>query len=159
MPKLCFGIFIVFLRLLIYSVMRTLILLFIFISLPTIGFAQYYTPYGQGMGTGVDRRIDNQRGARSKNKSKKIEKMDVVDATVAGLDKKLKLDDFQKAAIKVTYNEYRDQIFAIPEMDIPDDAKKEKFKELSALIDSKIMPLLSDDQKKKYQEIIDDRKF
>ena len=113
------------------------------------------TPYYR---TGVDRRIDTQRRApKTKNKKAK-EKLDIVEVTIDQLDKKLHLDDFQKAAVRVIYNENKDEILGIAGEDIPDEAKKEKANRISEKIDKQILELLSKEQTVIYQEMIDDRK-
>jgi hypothetical protein len=125
-------------------------------------FAQYGYgyPYGYGgTGGGVDRTIDRQRDApRTKNK-KALEKRDIVEVTVEYLEKKLKLDGFQKAAITNIYKENKDRILSINEEDIPTDGKKEKAREISAKIDAQIVPLLSKEQVVLYNEMIAERKY
>ncbi|KAF2519701.1 hypothetical protein E0W68_00240 [Flavobacterium salilacus subsp. salilacus] len=138
---------------------KNLILVFTFLMGSVTAFAQYYDPYN-GTGAGVDRTIDRQRSApRTKNKEKLNQKIDIVEETVKQLDKKLKLDDFQKAAITVIYNDNKDEILGIADEDIPLKAKKQKAEDISQKIDKQIIKLLSEGQAEKYQEIIDDRKY
>lgn len=158
-----FGIFIVILTLVQHIIfmktIKNLLLVFAFLMGSATAFAQYYDPYN-GTGAGVDRTIDTQRNApRTRNKEKLNKKIDIVEETVKQLDKKLKLDDFQKAAITVIYNDNKDEIMGIVEQDIPRAAKIQKGKELSEKIDKEILKLLSKEQAEKYQEIIDDRKY
>ena len=98
---------------------KILVVLFlVFFSTETVAQT---TPYYR---TGVDRSIDTQRRApKTKNKKAK-EKLDIVEVTVEQLDKKLNLDDFQKAAIRVIYNDNKDEILGIAGEDIPDEAKR-----------------------------------
>ncbi len=138
---------------------KNLLLVFAFLMGSATAFAQYYDPY-YGTGAGVDRTIDQQRNApRTRNKEKLNKKVDIVEVTVQQLDKKLKLDDFQKAAITVIYKDNLDEILGLPDEDIPYKAKKQKAQDLNEKIDKEILKLLSEEQTKKYQEIIDDRKY
>lgn len=112
-------------------------------------------PYRTG---GVDRTIDTQRRApKTKNKKPK-EKLDIVEVTVEQLDKKLHFDDFQKAAVRVIYNEHKDEILGISGEDIPYEAKEEKAENIAQKIDKQILELLSKEQAVIYQKMIDDRK-
>ncbi|OIQ15792.1 MAG: hypothetical protein BM557_10840 [Flavobacterium sp. MedPE-SWcel] len=139
--------------------LKYILLLFIFFSGATTAFAQYYDPYID-TGAGVDRRIARQRSApRTKNKDASKKKIDLVEATIKQLKKKLNLDDFQEAAITVVYNDNKDKIYSIAEEDIPTKAKKQKMKDISEKIDSEILKLLSDEQVKKYQKMINKRKY
>ena len=138
---------------------KNILALFIFLSGATTAFAQYYDPYGNGTG-GVDRRIARQRSApRTNNKNVKNKKVDIVEVTVKQLKKKLNLDDFQEAAITVIYNDNKDKILSIAEADIPTKARKQKMEDISKKIDAEIFKLLSDDQAKLYQKMIDKRKY
>lgn len=112
-------------------------------------------PYSRA---GVDRNIDTQRRApKTKNKKPK-EKLDIVEVTVEQLDKKLHFDDFQKAAVKVIYDENKEEILGIANEDIPYEAKEEKAEKIAQKIDKQILELLSKEQAVIYQEIIEDRR-
>ena len=138
--------------------MKKFLFIIAFLAGSLTASAQYYNPYyGQGSNPGLDRSITAQ--PRTPSKKKKEEKVDIVEMTVERLSKKLNLDGFQKAAVKVIYNENKDEIMGLADEDIPYEAKKEKGRELTEKIDAKIMALLNDDQKKIYQEMIDDRKY
>lgn len=131
---------------------------FFFFFASAEAFAQYYDPYAPYNPGGVDRTIDRQKNApKSKKKNAKKETKDIVDLTVEQLDKKLNLDDFQEAAIKVIYNDHKDEIMALPNEDLSYDAKKEKGEILAQKIDKKILALLSKDQAKVYNEIVASR--
>ena len=137
----------------------TFALFFIFFIASASAFAQYGYgngyPYSPG---GVDRSIGRvPTPARAKDKEKKKE-LDVVEATVQYLDKKLNLDDFQAAAITTVYNDHKAEIMMISAADEPIDIKKKRMKELTEKVDAKIFPLLSKDQAEKYQKMIDERK-
>lgn len=123
--------------------------------------AQY--GYGNPYSTGgvVDRRIDRQRDIKSSNKKKKAENekpQDFVALTVDYFAKELKLDDFQKAAMRNVYEENKDALMSLNDLDIPYEAKKEKGKEISDRIDARIFPLLDNQQLAKYKELIEKRK-
>ncbi|GGB72654.1 hypothetical protein GCM10007424_10760 [Flavobacterium suaedae] len=132
-----------------------LFVLFIFLSGTTTAFAQYYN---QGATGGVNRNIAQQRYKGNNNK-KRAENIDIVEVTVNSLAKELNLDDFQKAAVKVIYNDNKDAIMSIATEDSPRKAKEDKAREISEKIDKEIFKLLSEEQAKKYQEIIDKRKY
>lgn len=133
-----------------------LFILFIFLSGTTTAFSQYYN--GRGSSPGVDRSIARQRYKGNNNKQK-AEDIDIVEVTVNSLAKELNLDDFQKAAVKVIYNDNKDAIMSIATEDSPRKAKEDKAREISEKIDKEIFKLLSEEQAKKYQEIIDERKY
>lgn len=134
------------------------LLAFLYIGSAT-AMAQYYDPYN-GTGAGVNRQIDQQRSKpRTYNKERRNKKIDIVEVTVQQLDEKLQLDDFQKAALTVIYNENKDAILGIAEEDIPTRAKRDKAKDMTEKIDKEIFKLLNKEQSEKYQEIIDKRKY
>ncbi|WP_417351814.1 hypothetical protein [Flavobacterium alkalisoli] len=124
--------------------------------------AQYgygYDPYyNSGYRPGVDRRIDTQRRAPDTHKKKDEKPKDLSEVMSEYLAKELKLDDFQKAAVKVIYDDHKDQILELSNNESDTrQVLKDKFNAISEEIDKKILPLLSEDQKKSYQKIIDDR--
>lgn len=126
--------------------------------------AQRYDPYtGTYTYGGVDRSIDRQRSAPSTKKKKdqkdKEKEMDFAQHMTDYLVKELKLDDFQKAAVKVIYDEHKDEIMELSTSDLPSAALKDKARNLSDKIDAKIMKLLSKDQAATYQKMIDERKY
>ncbi|OYQ31970.1 hypothetical protein CHU92_15110 [Flavobacterium cyanobacteriorum] len=107
----------------------------------------------------VDRSIDRQRNApRTKNK-KAYEKKDPVEVYMQQLDKRLKLDDFQKAAIVQILQENKESLIAVSHEDSPMAVKEEKIREITEKIDTKIIPLLSKGQLEEYNKIIKERKL
>ena len=132
-----------------------LFVLFIFLSGTTTTFAQYYS---QGATGGVNRNIAQQR-YKGNNNSQRAKNVDIVEVTVNNLAKELNLDDFQKAAVRVIYNDNKDAIMSIATEDLPRKAKEDKAREISEKIDKEIFKLLSEEQAKKYQKIIDKRKY
>lgn len=133
-----------------------ILVLFIFLSGTTTAFSQYYN---QGATGGVNRDIASQRYKGNNNKRKAQKDVDIVEITVNNLAEKLNLDDFQKAAVTVIYNDNKDAIMSIATEDSPRKAKEDKAREISEKIDTEILKLLSEEQAKKYQEIIDKRKY
>jgi hypothetical protein len=85
--------------------------IFIFLFIADNAFAQYGYGYPSGYGPtgGVDRSIGRvPKPARAKDKEKK--EVDIVEVTVKYMDKRLKLDDFQEAAITTVYNDYKAEV-------------------------------------------------
>lgn len=131
------------------------VLTFLIVSSDAIAQYGYGQPYSPG---GVDRTIDTQRNAPDTyNKNAKDKKVDIVALAVDDLNKKLKLDDFQKAAITSIYKENIDKLTAISEEDTSFAAKKDKTRIISEKIDKQIIALLSKEQVEKYKKIIEDR--
>ena len=136
-----------------------LIAALLFLFLADTAFAQYGygNPYGYGSPTGLDRSIGRvPRPARAKDKEKK--EVDMVEVTLKYLDKELNLDDFQEAAIKTVYNEYKPDVIIIGAADEPEAVKKDKMRQLTEEIDVKVMKYLSDEQVEKYKKLIAERK-
>lgn len=134
-------------------------LLFLFFT--ESAFAQYGYGYPYGYGTthmgGVDRSIGRVPNApRAKDKEKK--EVDLVEVTVKHLDKELNLDDFQEAAIKTVYNEYKPDVMLIAATDEPVAVKKDKMRQITEEIDAKVMKYLSDKQAEKYKKLMEQRK-
>lgn len=117
----------------------------------------YGSPYGYGYPNptgGVDRRIDRQRNLpRTKKKAAPEDKRDIVDLAVDYYTKELSLDGFQKAAMTKIYRENKELVESVANENTSFDVKKKKSEELAAMIDAKIIPLLSDEQAAKYKAI------
>ncbi|MUV04083.1 hypothetical protein GN157_10220 [Flavobacterium rakeshii] len=128
-------------------------------SMAQYGYGSYYDPYyGSGYRPGVDRRIDTQRNKKSIRKKKDEKPKDLSVVMTEYLGEELKLDDFQKAAIKSIYDERKDEILALSHNEADTrDVLKDKFRIISDEIDKEILPLLSDEQKTAYQKMIDER--
>lgn len=130
-------------------------LLFLFVT--DSALAQYGYPYGTTHMGGVDRSIGRVPNVlRSKDKDKK--EVDMVDVTVKYLDKQLNLDDFQEAAIKTVYNEYKPDVMLIAATDEPIAVKKDKMRQVTEEIDAKVIKYLSDEQAEKYKKLMEERK-
>ena len=128
-------------------------------SMAQYGYGSYYDPYyGSGYRPGVDRRIDTQRNKKSIRKNKDEKPKDISVLMSDYLAKELKLDDFQKAAVKSVYDERKDEILALSQNQADTrDVITDKFRIISEEIDKEIFPLLSEEQKTAYQKIIDER--
>ncbi|MES2484461.1 MAG: hypothetical protein V4581_00720 [Bacteroidota bacterium] len=97
----------------------------------------------------VDRRIGREQYKRGKR-----EKVDFVEQSVDYYKKELKLDDFQAAAMKEIFEGERDNINSLNQSQgLTKNEIKDKAQGIYDRIDNKIMPLLSDDQQKKYKEL------
>lgn len=132
--------------------------LFIFLFVADSAFAQYGYGYPGGMHQpGMDRSIGRVPNAPSK-KDKDKKEVDVVEVTVNHLGKRLKLDDFQKAAITTVYNEYKTDVLLISGSDEPIAVKKAKMGEIVDIIDKKVMTYLSEQQIEEYKKMIEERK-
>ena len=108
----------------------------------------------------VDRRVGPNQYRRTTNKNKKGEKPDFVQITVDYYTKELKLDDFQKAAVRTIMEEQREPINDLMETQgITNDERRDRGKAINDRIDEKIKPVLSSEQLKKYTEIQEKRKF
>lgn len=104
----------------------------------------------------VDRRI----GVNQYKRDRKIEKKDFVEESVKYLTKELKLDDFQKAAVKTIMEDERDAINVLNENnDMTTDERREKASAISTRIYNKIIPLLSKEQAARYTEMEKAKKF
>lgn len=99
----------------------------------------------------VDRRIGREQYKRPAGKS---EKVDFVVRMAEYYQKELKLDDFQAAAVKSALEDERDNIEGLnSERDITKNERQDKVKIIFDRIDAKILPLLNEEQKKKYKEL------
>jgi len=89
----------------------------------------------------------------------KAGKYDYVAETVKYYRKELTLDDFQAAAVKEIIEAEKDAIGTIQQQtDITQNERRDKATEINERIDSKIEPMLSPDQLKKYQALKEKRK-
>ena len=85
---------------------------------------------------------------------------DFVAETVDFYTKELKLDDFQKAAVRAVMEEQREPVNELMAMkDITRDERRDRSKALNDRVDEKIKPILTPEQLKRYIEIQDKKKF
>jgi len=89
--------------------------------------------------------------------SKKNEKIDYAESVVASLDKELKLDGLQQAAIKTIINDNKNSLEEISKMDIPFPEKKGKMQVINDKISGEILKLLSKEQSDKFLKIKEER--
>jgi hypothetical protein len=98
----------------------------------------------------VDRRIGTQQYKRKGSK----EKPDYVQQTVDYYTKELKLDDFQVAAVREILEDEKEVLTGLmKDQDTPLAERKDKVKAINQRIDTKILPLLSEQQQNKYKEL------
>lgn len=100
--------------------------------------------------------------AREQYKRPKKERKayDFVEQSANYLAKELKLDDFQKAAVKDILENERVAITTLnAERDMMSDVRKDKAREISDRIYKKILPLLSKDQAAIYTKMEESKKF
>lgn len=104
----------------------------------------------------------NRNIAREQYKRPKKDKKtyDFVEQSANYLAKELKLDDFQKAAVKDILENERNAITTLNEdRDMLSDVRKDKAREISDRIYKKILPLLSKDQAEIYTKMEESKKF
>lgn len=105
----------------------------------------------------VDRRIGGGQYRRSAPNGKKY---DFVEESTEYLAKELKLDDFQKAAVRVVVADEKDAVTALNEdTEMTKDEKREKVSAMSKRMYNKIMPLLTKEQGEKFTKIEESKKF
>lgn len=102
----------------------------------------------------VDRRIAPQQYRRPKHEVKSF-----VDATLEFYTKELKLDDFQKAAIKNILQKEEENINALrSDTEMIRRERADKAEEITDRIYDQIIPLLNEEQAKKLTEIKNKKK-
>ncbi|HEU4497627.1 MAG TPA: hypothetical protein VFR70_11295 [Flavobacterium sp.] len=125
-------------------------IIFLFASLLflALGSSEAYSQY-YGDSGGVNRSIGS--GVRqNKPKKDKEKKTDYAQDYVQYLDKELKLDGLQQAAIASMINDSKDSLEEISKSSMPDQEKKDRLRAISDKISDKILKLLSPAQKEKY---------
>lgn len=94
-----------------------------------------------------------------KNPKIKGEKIDFIQQTVDYLEKELSLDTFQAAAIREIIEDERGAFTALTDdMNMQPNERRDKNLEIFQRIDSKMIPLLSEEQAKKYEKLKDKKK-
>ena len=129
--------------------MKTNILsLLVFFTLLVSGVAN--AQYGNR--NGLDRSIGSQErySAPKKNKS-----FDFVKTSTDNLVKELSLDGFQEAIVKNIFEDYKNTSTSISEEEIPNELKYEKLKIANDKMETKILEVLTDNQKVKFAELKD----
>jgi len=104
-------------------------------------------------------RANRPMGMDTDNRSskKKNEKYDYAEAVVTHLNKELKLDGLQQAAIKTIVNDNKNSLEEISKMDIPYPEKKDKMNVINEKINSSILQLLSKEQAEKFNKLQEER--
>lgn len=105
----------------------------------------------------VNRNIAREQYKRPKKDKKNY---DFVEQSVNYLTKELKLDDFQKAAVKDILEGERVAITELSEdREMMSDVRADKAREISNRIYKKVIPLLSKDQAAIYTKMEESKKF
>ncbi|MFL9845158.1 hypothetical protein [Flavobacterium rhizosphaerae] len=105
----------------------------------------------------VDRSIGSSQYKPGKHK--KRDKKDYIEEAAKQLQKDLSLDDFQLAAVKAVLEDERDHLMSLStNRDISEAERNDKAREISDRIYVKILPLLNDEQAKKYTKMEEERK-
>jgi len=117
-------------------------------------FAILYTAIASAQ---VDRRVGQ---GQYKRGTQKQGKYDFVEESTNYLTKELKLDDFQKAAVKTILADEKDNVTLLGEdKEMTELEKKDKLREMSQRIYKKTLPLLSKEQAEKYTKMEEAKKF
>ncbi|MGQ2982616.1 hypothetical protein [Flavobacterium sp.] len=106
----------------------------------------------------VDRRIGRSQYKRDRN----AKNTDFVQQSVDYLTRELKLDDFQKAAVREILEDERDHITELRQSqgkDVTLDERRDKAKAISDRIYNKVIPILSKDQAAIYTKMEESKKF
>lgn len=127
------------------------IAIFFLMLCPDTASAQYYNPYGGG----VDRSIGSEVRQNKPKKNSK-EKVDMGESWATYLDKEIKLDGLQFAAVKAIINDNKGSIEEISKSNLHVQEKKDKVREIMDKIDVEILKLLSKDQSAKYIKMKED---
>lgn len=118
---------------------------------PDTASAQYYNDFGGG----VDRSIGSEVRQNKPKKNSK-EKVDMGENWATYLDKEIKLDGLQFAAVKAIINDNKNSIEEISKSNLHVQEKKDKMREIMDKIDVEILKLLSKDQAAKYLKMKED---
>ncbi|WP_294824862.1 hypothetical protein [uncultured Flavobacterium sp.] len=105
----------------------------------------------------VDRRI----GSSQYKRDRKANNADFVQQSVDYLTKELKLDDFQKAALREVLEDERDHITELRSAgkDVTRDEVRDRAKAISDRVYKKVLPILSKDQADIYTKMEESKKF
>lgn len=127
------------------------IAIFFLMLCPDTASAQYYNDFGGG----VDRSIGSEVRQNKPKKNSK-EKVDMGENWATYLDKEIKLDGLQFAAVKAIINDNKNSIEEISKSNLHVQEKKDKIREIMDKIDVEILKLLSKDQAAKYLKMKED---
>ncbi len=129
----------------------------IFISLIFVALFsnEAYSQYGSNNINGVDRSIGS--SVRQNKPSKRNEPKDYAETIVDYLNKELKLDGLQQAAIRTIINDNKGSIEEVTAMDISYAEKRDKIMVINDKIDNDILKLLSKEQTEKYLKMKEER--
>ena len=106
-----------------------------------------YSSHAQLSSLGLDRSVGGSGMFKQTKKPKdKNKQVDFVQEAVDGMEEKLSLDAFQKAAIKLVIEDYKNAMESIYSEPIPDEGKAEKGKIAEEKLEAKMIALLKDEQ-------------
>ena len=144
-----------------YLIMKKIsILALLFLSLTaTNSFAQYgnrngYGGYGNGMG-------GQQMGGNTRTKSEadiEKERTEFLNKSLEKLKTDLKLDELQFIVIKREIETSSNAIYKVSKSESSEEDKEKEAEAITERTNRNILGFLNDEQKKKYQSYIDDRK-
>lgn len=126
------------------------IAIFLLMLCPDTASAQYYNDFGGGVDRSIGQEVRNNKPKKNK------EKVDFGEAWATYLDKELKLDGLQFAAIKSLMNDNKNSFEEISKSNAHIQEKKNKMREIMDKIDIDILKLLSKDQSAKYLKMKDE---
>ncbi len=99
----------------------------------------------------VDRSVAPQQYKRPKSKHKPV---DFVEQTVNIYKRELKIDDFQAAAVREIMEEEKDNLTALMnDKESTTEELNDRARIIYERMDAKVLPLLSEEQQKKYKEL------
>lgn len=130
-------------------------LIFLSIFLIVLYSNEAYCQYGNNNRNGVDRSIGP--SVRENKPSKKNKQKDYAETVVDYLNKELKLDGLQQAAIKTIINDNKGSIEEITAMDISYEEKRDKMQVINDKINTNIIKILSKEQAEKYIKMQEER--
>lgn len=89
--------------------------------------------------------------ANAQQKDRNGKPIDFAQASTDHLTKILKLDGFQSAAIKTFMNDYKKEVESLSQIEMPNEAKAEKYNVANQKLENKIMGMLNAEQKVLYE--------
>ncbi|NBL65899.1 hypothetical protein GV828_11870 [Flavobacterium sp. NST-5] len=104
----------------------------------------------------VDRRIGAEQRYNNPRKKNAVKK-DPAEVWADYMKKELKLDDLQYAVFKTTFEDHQSRIDQIMNSNAKIQEKKDQYKVVTNSITEKVTLVLSSEQQKKYQELLDEQ--
>lgn len=138
------------------KIQTSLAILIGFLLISSTGFCQRGRMNGgmNGMNGGMNGSGMNMATPSSSSKPK--DKVDPIQASINNLDKQLKLDDFQKAAIAVTMKDNHASMEEIAMSNLGQEEKMDKMQVIRDKIYKGIMEVLNKEQQEKYVKLVEE---